>query len=120
MNTMPLEITNFFLAMQAGPHGLDKLATMFAQDATYDEPFSGQDAPHKGREAIIAAFDGSRTEAFDDSVINLGAVEVSGETVTVRWTCYSQAIPGGSGSGSNVFHLKDGLITSLVTTLDMP
>ncbi|MEM8539528.1 MAG: nuclear transport factor 2 family protein [Pseudomonadota bacterium] len=119
MNEMPLEITNFFLAMQAGPHGLDMLRTMFAEDATYSEPFSGQSEPYRGSAAIVAAFDASRTDAFDDAVINLSAVEVDGETITVKWTCISEAIPGGSGSGTNVFQLKDGLIVSLVTTLDM-
>jgi hypothetical protein len=119
MNKMPFQITNFFLAMQAGPPGLDLLKTMFAQDAEYTEPFSGQAAPHKGRDAIIAAFANSRSSNFDDAVINLGAVEVAGETITVRWTCISQAIPGGQGSGTNVFRLNAGEITSLVTTVDM-
>ncbi len=119
MNGPPLEITNFFLAMQAGPPGLDLLANLFASDATYVEPFSGQSAPHKGRDAIVAAFDAGRTDAFNDAVINLGSIEIADETITVSWTCISAAIPGGQGSGVNVFTLKDGLITSLVTTLDM-
>jgi len=119
MNDMPLEITNFFLAMQAGPHGLDRLAAMFAEDATYSEPFSGQAEPHLGRDAIVAAFDASRTDAFDDVVVNLSSVEVAGATITVGWTCFSEAIPGGRGSGTNVFTMQDGLIVSLVTTLDM-
>ena len=119
MNHMPLEITNFFLAMQAGPHGLDLLASIFAEDATYSEPFSGQSEPHQGREAIVRAFDASRTEAFNDAVVNLGSVEMEGETITVGWTCISEAIPGGRGSGTNVFTLRNGLIVSLVTKLDM-
>ncbi len=119
MQTMPLEITNFFLAMQAGPSGLDLLSTIFAPDATYSEPFSGQPTPHQGRDAIVAAFDASRTDAFDDAVINLGSVEVAGDTITVQWTCISEAIPGGRGSGTNVFQMADGKIASLVTTLDM-
>lgn len=118
MTRMPLEITNFFLAMQAGPSGAELLGSLFAPDATYDEPFSGQAEPHRGRDAILAAFAGSRTDDFDDAVINLGAVEVSAGTVTVKWTCYSKAIPGGSGSGTNVFQLEDGKIISLTTTLD--
>ncbi|WP_411891588.1 nuclear transport factor 2 family protein [Yoonia sp. SDW83-1] len=118
MTQMPLEITNFFLAMQAGPHGLDMLADMFAPDADYWEPFSGQTAPHNGRAAIIAAFAASRSDAFDDAVITLGAVEVDGNQITVQWTCISQAIPGGRGSGTNVFQMKDGKIASLKTTLD--
>ncbi|MES0811926.1 nuclear transport factor 2 family protein [Roseibium sp. SCPC15] len=118
MSMMPLEISNFFLAMQAGPSGLEILGSIFAQDAEYTEPFSGRSEPHKGRDAILEAFAASRTDAFDDAVITLGSVEVSGETITVKWTCHSQAIPGGSGSGTNVFKISAGKITSLVTTLD--
>lgn len=120
MSNMPLEIANFFLAMQAGPSGADLLGSLFAEEAVYSEPFSGQAEPHRGRSAILAAFAASRTDDFDDAVINLGAVEVDGKTITVKWTCYSQAISGGSGSGKNVFTLSDGKIVSLVTTLDMP
>ena len=117
---MPREITNFFLAMQAGPHGLDILSSIFAPDATYSEPFSGNVEPHQGRDQIMAAFAASRSDAFDDAVIQLSAVDVDGETITVGWTCISEAIPGGRGSGKNVFTLKDGLIEKLVTSLDMP
>ncbi|MCV0424899.1 MAG: nuclear transport factor 2 family protein [Roseibium sp.] len=118
MNKMPLEITNFFLAMQAGPSGLQILGELFAPDAEYSEPFSGQTTPHRGRDAILSAFASSRAEAFDDAVISLSSVEISGETITVKWSCYSQAIPGGSGSGTNVFKISDGKIVSLTTTLD--
>lgn len=119
MKSMTKEISNFFLAMQAGPSGIELVASMFAPDATYIEPFSGRTEPHFGREAIVAAFTASRSDAFDDAVIQLGVVDVDGETIAVEWTCISQAIPGGRGSGSNVFTLKDGLIVKLVTTLDM-
>ena len=119
MNQMPLQITNFFLAMQAGPSGHAHLRTLFAPDAAYSEPFSGQQTAHVGRDAIVAAFDASRTDAFNDAVITLSSVEVQGQTITVKWTCISEAIPGGQGSGTNVFEMKDGLIASLVTTLDM-
>ncbi len=119
MQSMPLEITNFFLAMQAGPHGLERLGAMFAEDAEYSEPFSGQEGPHRGRQAIMAAFDASRSDAFDDAVIELGAVEVVGDKITVKWTCISAAIPGGQGSGTNEFQLADGKITKLITQLNM-
>ena len=118
MSALPLEIANFFLAMQAGPDGRDLLRACFAENATYTEPFSGQTAPHEGREAIVGAFAASRSEAFDDAVIQLGKVSVSDHRITVAWTCISKAIPGGRGSGTNVFQVKDGEITSLVTTLD--
>ncbi|MEL6573563.1 MAG: nuclear transport factor 2 family protein [Pseudomonadota bacterium] len=119
MQSMPLEITNFFLAMQAGPHGLERLGAMFAPDAEYTEPFSGQAGPHKGRDAIMGAFDASRSGAFDDALVQLGTVEVQDEKIMVSWTCFSEAIPGGRGSGTNEFHLVDGKITKLITQLDM-
>lgn len=118
MPNLPIEISNFFLAMQAGPHGRDKLGQLFTEDAEYKEPFSGQAGPHKGREAILDAFQASRSDAFDDAVIELSHVDISGDTITVGWTCFSQAIPGGQGSGINVFQMADGKIISLVTTLD--
>ena len=117
MNDVPAMITNFFLAMQAGPSGLSHLGALFALDAVYFEPFSGQPQPHRGRDAILAAFDISRTDEFDDAVIQLVAIEVEGPTVTVEWVCHSKAIPGGRGSGTNTFGIKDGLITDLTTTL---
>jgi hypothetical protein len=119
MNKMPIEITNFFLAMQAGPSGWELLKSIFAEDAEYTEPFSGASAPHKGRDAIISAFDNSRNDEFNDAVINLSSVEIDGHVITVGWTCISKAIPGGQGSGKNVFTMSNGKITSLVTTLDM-
>ncbi|WP_159087105.1 nuclear transport factor 2 family protein [Loktanella sp. Alg231-35] len=119
MNQMPLEITNFFLAMQAGPSGLGLLQEMFSDDAIYEEPFSGQSGPHRGPKAIAAAFDSSRTEAFNDAVITLGDVTVQDAVITVSWTCISEAIPGGRGSGKNEFQIRDGQICSLKTTLDM-
>ena len=120
MSQLPLEITNFFLAMQAGPPGLEILRNLFAPDAEYTEPFSGAPQPHRGPDAIIAAFAASRSDAFDDAVITLGAVELSGNVIEVDWTCISQAIPGGRGSGKNRFTLHNGQIQSLVTTLDLP
>lgn len=118
MSQMPLEITNFFLAMQAGPSGLDILAEMFTADAEYYEPFSGQPGPHRGPKAIAATFEASRTDAFDDAVITLGGVEVEGNIIVVDWTCISAAIPGGRGSGQNRFEMEDGKIAILRTTLD--
>ena len=95
MNNLPIELANFFLAMQSGPPGLEMLKSMFAADAEYVEPFSGQSEPHKGPDAIAKAFAASRSDDFDDAVIELDAVEVSGEEISVRWTCISRAIPGG-------------------------
>ena len=114
---IPLKITNFFLAMQAGPHGIVRLGALFAEDAVYSEPFSGSADPHVGRQAIMQAFSASRTDAFDDAVIHLSRVTVDGSRIEVDWTCISKAIPGGQGSGTNIFEMRGDLIASLQTTL---
>lgn len=120
MTAIHSQVTNFFLAMQAGPHGADRLRAMFTEDAVYREPFSGSPEPHLGPEAIAAAFSSSRSEAFNDAVVQLGEISIDGAEITVTWTCFSQAIPGGQGSGTNVFRMRDGQIAALTTTLDMP
>ena len=108
MILVPLEVSNVCLPFQAGPPGLERLKAMFAEDAVYSEPFSGSTEPHGRPEASVAAFAASRSVDFDHAKIS------------VRSTCISKAIPGGEGSGMNVFEFRDGKIASLVTTLDMP
>ena len=119
MDNIPIQITNFFMAMQAGPSGEEILQNLFWDDATYREPFSGQTEPHKGAQAIINAFRNSRTSGFEDAVVTLNFVELDGAIITVGWTCFADAIPGGKGSGTNIFEMRDGKIASLTTTLDM-
>lgn len=56
----------------------------------------------------------------DRSVMREGwrsPIAVDGDTVRAEWTCYSPAIPGGSGHGENVFTLRDGKIVRLETRL---
>ena len=118
MTHMPLEITNFFLAMQAGPPGIAMLQDMFTEDAEYSEPFSGQAEPFRGPNSIAAAFNASRSDAFNVAVIKLCSVALERDVIRVQWTCISKAIPGGQGSGGNEFRIRDGKICALTTTLD--
>ena len=55
MSQVPLEVSNFFLAMQVGKPGADALRAMFAEDAVYEEPFTGETRRHEGRDAIMSA-----------------------------------------------------------------
>ena len=50
MKDMPLEIANFFLAMQAGRAGADRLAACFAE-----EPWTTERITDRGREALRRA-----------------------------------------------------------------
>lgn len=118
MTSLPLEVSNFFLAMQAGKPGKEALEAMFAEDAVYEEPFTGTTRRHEGRAAIMAAMALGWEMPMIDTRIEVRSAETKGGEVHVAWTCHSPSIPGGKGSGLNRFVFRDGLIVSLLTTLD--
>lgn len=120
MTGVPIEISNFFLAMQAGKVGAQALEACFAEDAVYEEPFTGEVRTHRGHAAIMKAMALGWEMPMVDTRISVDTVAVSGNEIHVAWTCRSPSIPGGQGSGLNRFVLKDGLIESLITTLDKP
>lgn len=118
MAKVPIEVSNFFLAMQAGATGADALEACFANDAVYEEPFTGIDRRHKGKEAIMKAMALGWEIPMLDTRIHIDRVVTSGGEIHVNWTCFSPSLPGGRGSGLNRFRIEDGLIKRLVTTLD--
>lgn len=117
MSAVPIEISNFFLSMQAGEIGAPALMACFAKDAVYEEPFTGAVRVHKGHDEILKAMALGWEMPMVDTRISIDKVEVSGAEILVDWTCRSPSIPGGEGRGLNRFVLRDGQITSLVTTL---
>jgi len=114
---LPIEISNFFLAMQAGRAGAERLAACFAADAVYCEPFTGEVRTHHGRDAVLSAMALGWEQPMPDMHIRVDRADVSGAEITLDWTCFSPAIPGGQGSGTNLFRMKDGLIKRLETVL---
>lgn len=117
MKDLPIEISNFFLAMQAGRAGAGALAACFAHGAVYVEPFTGEIRTHTGRDAVMRAMAPGWENPMPDMRIRIDRAESEAGRIELDWTCFSPAIPGGKGSGTNIFTLEDGLITSLVTTL---
>lgn len=117
MSDVPSEISNFFLAMQAGKAGASAMEALFAADAVYEEPFSGTAMTHTGRSAILAAMSAGWSQPLPDMRISIDRVATAGAECTVDWTCWSPALPGGKGSGRNQFELQDGKIARLKTTL---
>jgi ketosteroid isomerase-like protein len=113
----PEIIGRFFNAMQTGAANEAEMMALFADDAVYVEPFTGAPARHEGKAAVRAALAGGWRNPLPDMTITMDEVEVAGPQVTARWTCRSPALPGGEGSGVNIFRLRDGLIVSLETRL---
>lgn len=108
---------SFFLAMQTGAMAEHEMMTLFADDAVYVEPFSGTPTSHAGKDAILAVMRQSWVHPLPDVRINVDRLQVDGETVTADWTCHSPALPGGRGCGTNIFTLRAGRISRLVTML---
>lgn len=115
MSVTPPTIAHFFRAMQAGSAAANDMERLFAEDAVYVEPFSGQPTTHSGKSAIMAAMRQGWQNPLPDMTISLDRIDVAAERVTVAWTCRSPGLPGGQGKGVNEFTLKDGKITRLET-----
>lgn len=118
MTGIPIEIANFFTAMQARHAGEDEMRRLFADHAVYVEPFSGAMRRHVGREAILDAMRAGWDFPMGDMRIRIDRATARGDTVEVAWTCFSPVLPGGQGRGTNRFVLKDGRIVLLETAID--
>lgn len=104
--------------MQAGKTSAAALAACFDEEAVYEEPFSGVLRRHEGKPAIMRAMEAGWEFPMPDRRIAIDHVTAAGGEITVAWTCYASALPGGKGSGVNRFRLRDGLIVSLETSLN--
>jgi hypothetical protein len=112
----PEIVGRFFSAMQTGAASEAEMLALFSPDAVYFEPFSGT-GRHEGKSAIADALRAGWRNPLPDMTISVDAVEIDGPSVTARWTCRSPALPGGQGSGVNVFTLSGGLIVRLETRI---
>ena len=116
MTAVPQEISNFFLAMQAGADGGGAMEKVLSPDVVYEEPFTGKSTVHTGRDAVLTAMRASWANPLPAMHIEIDRAETRPGEIVIEWTCYSHALPGGSGRGTNTFTLTDGKISRLVTT----
>lgn len=117
MTQVPLEVSNFFLAMQAGQTSFDAIAACFAEHAVYEEPFTGTSRTHEGRDAVMKAMALGWEMPMVDTRIRIDRASTADGEVHIEWTCFSPSLPGGKGHGLNRFNIENGLIVSLITTL---
>lgn len=110
-------LDRFFAGMQGGPTHEEAMASLFAEDAVYVEPFSamGNMTSHVGKDAVRAALRAALAHPLPDQRIVVDQVETRDHVMTATWTCYSPALPGGSGRGINTFTFRAGLIARLET-----
>ncbi len=109
----PIEVVQqYFKAMQGGPAKGEQLFALFAEDATYIEPFSGRELTHQGRSAIEQHLRSSWTNSPPDLELQLNRIDVDGEVVRSEWTCTSPAFPQPI-HGSDVCTVREGRIHRL-------
>ena len=113
-------VENLFKAMQAGPSGEDEMMSLFADDAVFIEPFSGQVRTHEGKTAIRVSFQEMWREPVPDLQLTLDRVDLDGERLRAEWTCTSPVFPQPM-RGYDLFTIGLGKISRLeITVTDMP
>ncbi|MCH9682260.1 MAG: nuclear transport factor 2 family protein [Deltaproteobacteria bacterium] len=112
-------VDRYFQAMRAGSAAEHELMALFAEDARYTEPFTGQARTHEGQAAIRRCFvDAWRNPPVDLELV-VDRVDVDGDRVQARWTCHSPSFPG-PVSGRDAYVIRDGKIAQLVVTFAEP
>ena len=109
----PVEVvTAYFEAMKAGASRVDDLLALFAEDAVYIEPFSGESRTHEGLPAISDTIRTSLKNPPPDMTLEVNRVDVDGDVVESDWTCSSPVFPGPM-RGKDRCTVKDGRIQRL-------
>lgn len=109
----------YFRAMQLGPADADDLFALFADHATYSEPFSGTAQVHRGRDAIASYLRRSWQTAPPDMSLTVDRIDVADAVVTTHWTCASPAFPQPM-RGQDVCTVEAGRIVQLHVTFLPP
>ncbi len=123
---MPVEneerniVEALFQAMQAGPAGEEQMMALFAEDATFIEPFSGETRTHHGKEAIRNSFVEMWSNPAPDMKLIMDRVDLDGDRIKADWTCTSPVFPTPM-KGHDLFTIVKGKIAKLeVVVTDMP
>ena len=113
-------VERLFRAMQMGPGGEAAMMDLFADDAVFIEPFSGQAQTHEGKDAIRASFKDMWANPAPDLELVMDRVDADGSGIRAEWTCTSPAFPIPM-RGHDLFEVQDGLITRLeIVVTEMP
>ena len=113
-------VDSLFKAMQAGPAGEQAMMALFAEDAVFIEPFSGQVQTHEGKPAIRESFKQMFADPAPDMKLQMDRVDMDGDQVRAEWTCTSPVFPEPM-RGHDLFTIADGKIARLeVVVTSMP
>jgi ketosteroid isomerase-like protein len=108
-------IERYFQAMRTGAISSDEIIDLFADQAVYVEPFSGEASAHVGKDAIRQSFIDSQKNAPPDMTLTLDQVDVDSDCIRSVWTCASPAFPRPM-RGQDLWTIRDGKIFRLETS----
>lgn len=113
-------IERIFKAMQTGLEAEEDMMALFADDAVFTEPFSGEPQTHEGKPAIRKCFIDMWSEPGPDMELTVDRVDLDDDKIIAEWTCTSPAFSEPM-RGMDKFRIKDGLIQYLeVVVTEMP
>ena len=104
-------INRYFAAMRQGTEGAQELFELFADDAVYIEPFTGED-PAVGIDAIRRRFALGWETELPDLEIDVLEIRVDGPSAWTSWECRSPGLPG-PVQGEDLYEVADGRIVRL-------
>ena len=116
MDTERQVIDSYFAAMRRGAAAADEMMSLFAEDAVYVEPFTGDADPAVGKEAVLDRLRAGWEAPLPDLELDVLEVEVDGPQARSRWECRSPGLPGPI-QGEDHYEIRDGLIIRLEVRL---
>ncbi len=109
----PIEVVEkYFQAMRTGAEAATDLFELFADDAVYVEPFSGEPKTHRGRAEIEACLRAGWENTPVDLQLTVRRIDVDGDVVRSEWTCTSPVFPA-PVEGVDTCVVKNGRIARL-------
>ena len=113
-------VERMFKAMQTGLEAEHDMMALFADDAVFTEPFSGEPQTHEGKAAIRKCFIDMWSEPGPEVELTVDRVDLDGDRISAEWTCDSPAFAKPM-RGVDKFRIRNGLIRYLeVIVTDMP
>lgn len=104
-------VDRYFAAMRRGAEAEEQMLALFAADAVYAEPFSGEE-PAEGIDAIRARLRQGWETPLPDMELDVLELEVTGGQARSVWECRSPGLPG-PVRGEDRYEITDGRITRL-------
>ena len=109
-------IERYFAAMRRGAPAEEEMMALFADDAVYVEPFTGETEPWVGKDAVRTALRRGWAEPLPDLELDVKRIDISGSRATAEWVCTSPALPG-PVMGRDEYTIANGRITRLVVKI---